>query len=119
MSNLERLGHLVHDERVRQYRTVDRARAVAQISRGAWDGVEKGKPAKRLTYNSIETALGWDLGRCERILGGGEDEQSQTSGLAAEVRASNLSPEAKEEILRRIADENSAPIEPSHISHSG
>jgi hypothetical protein len=72
MSEYERLAELVREARVRRYRTVDKARAVAGISRGAWDNVEHGKPAKPLTYTGVELALGWEYGSCLRILAGGE-----------------------------------------------
>lgn len=106
MTDYDRLAAYVRAERVRRFRTVDAARAVAKISRGAWDNVEKGRPAKALTYNSIEDAFGWEFGDCERIADGAEPtyrDRNDRVDDAEEVRRSNLPDGVKARVLNILA----------------
>lgn len=123
MDNLQRLGQLVKAERRRLYRTVDKARAVAQLSRGAWDNVEHGRPAKDLTYVGVEEALHWAPGSCNRVLDGGDPVPldtpaertyvvragSPSDSLAAEVRASNLSESSKRWLIEHLLTTSDTP----------
>lgn len=82
VDDYERLGRRVKRERVLRFRTVDAAREGTGMSRGAWDNVEHGRPAKDLTYNRIEVRLGWELGDCRRILEGGEPSPGRPTAPA-------------------------------------
>jgi hypothetical protein len=77
--NRERLAQAVKAARMRLYRTVDRARITAGVSRGTWDSIEQGKPVKEFSLGPVEEALGWPQGRALAILAG-EDGESATTG---------------------------------------
>ncbi|MFL6061254.1 MAG: hypothetical protein ACJ72E_08485 [Marmoricola sp.] len=66
----DRLAREVKAARLRKFKTVDRARIAAAVSRGAWDNVERGDSVKDFTLASIEEALGWPEGRALAILSG-------------------------------------------------
>lgn len=106
MRDYERLAEIVQRERIRRYRTVDKAREAAGtgVSRGAWDRVEHGKSAKPLTYDSVELALGWEYGSCERILAGGEPIRS-LEGMLAEVERWPLPEERKRRIIETLRED--------------
>lgn len=55
---------------MRKFKTVDRARIAAEVSRGTWDAVEKGKPVKDFSLAAIEEALDWPAGHALAILTG-------------------------------------------------
>lgn len=93
VDDYKRLGDQVKEARKRKYRTVEKARAEARLSRGAWDNVEHGRPAKELTYNSIEFALGWPLGECARILAG--DSLASDDPFEATILNSNMDESSK------------------------
>lgn len=95
--NREQLGKMVKADRMRLYRTVDKARIAAKISRGAWDHVEQGKPAKDFTLGAIEEALGWPAGRAQAVL-----EGEGVSDIERAVLDSGLSPGARDAILEIV-----------------
>lgn len=66
----KRLADAVRRDRLRLYGTVEKARLMAEISRGAWDHVESGDPVREFTLAAVERALGWDQGRSDEILRG-------------------------------------------------
>lgn len=79
----QELGRRVRADRLRIHRTVDAARMAVTgkpVSRGAWDGVEQGKPAKAFTLAAIEESLGWPQGQAERILAG-DTGHSEAAGI--------------------------------------
>lgn len=78
----QRLADAVKRDRRRKYRTVERARAAAGLSRGAWDNVEKARPVKEVTLTAVEEALEWRPGTAERLLSG---DDVVPSGLSLEV----------------------------------
>lgn len=95
-----RLGREVRAERVKRFRTVDRARIAAGISRGAWDNVERGESVKDFTLAAIELALEWPPGRAQDIIDG-----APIDSIEATVEASNLPPETKARVLGLLAKE--------------
>lgn len=117
VNNYERLGRIVREERLRQgYDTVDAARAGTKVSRGAWDNVEHGRPAKDLTYNRIERRLGWELDDCRRILDGESPSWERASvaidkgtvrklrEILDEARERGDIPDSKRDEILRILD---------------
>ena len=98
-----RLGLQVRAERMKRYRTVDKARIEADISRGAWEHVESGKPVKEFTLGAVEQALGWDAGRAQRIIDGAD-----LGDVEAAILASDMAPETKEAALRIMARDREA-----------
>lgn len=109
-NNRKRLGKMVKADRMRLYRTVDKARIKANVSRGAWDNVEKGKPAKDFTLGAIEDALGWPAGRAQSIIDGGD-----ASDLERTIANSILSPKAIEQILEIVRRETKPPTPPKEV----
>lgn len=69
----KRLGQLVRQRREQLgfYTVVDAARH-AGISRETWTSVERGDPAKPVTYRKIEAALEWAAGSVAAVLADGE-----------------------------------------------
>lgn len=103
---LRRLAREVKAARVKKFRTVDKARIAAGISRGAWDNVEHGRPAKELTYMAIEDALDWPAGHClELIAGDVVPGEVVPEDVEASIRASGLPPSAQERLLGVLAEE--------------
>lgn len=119
VNGYERLGKRVKIERLRRWGTVDKARDGTGVSRGAWDNVEHGRPAKELTYSRVELRLGWQLGDCQRIIDGGEPERSDDrTDIRLRIQASNLSEGDKSAILASLP-EPPQPQPPSDDRKSG
>jgi transcriptional regulator with XRE-family HTH domain len=69
-ANRQRLAKAVKAARLRKFKTVDRARIAAGVSRGTWENVERGDSVKEFSLASIEEALDWPEGRALEILAG-------------------------------------------------
>lgn len=95
-----RLAVLVAADRGRIYRTVDRARIAAKVSRGTWDSVEAARPVKDFSLSAIEEALGWPAGRAQRILRG--DESTGELPPESDLRRHVLSAELPEPVRRAM-----------------
>jgi len=70
--DLQRLAERVHQRRLQLNLSVKRAAGIAELSIGTWKRVEAGEPVRHLTYDKIESALGWTVGSCRKIMDGGE-----------------------------------------------
>lgn len=95
--NREQLGKMVKADRMRLYRTVDKARIAAKVSRGSWDNVEQGKPVKDFTLGAIEEALGWPPGRAQSVI-----EGEAVSDFERVVMESGLRPKARAAVLEIV-----------------
>lgn len=100
----KRLGDAVKAARSRQFRTIERAKAAAEISRGAWEKVERGDSVRPYTLSAVEVALEWPAGRAQAIIDGdpvpGRDEELaslRSSLLEIQRRLDELSPATVEE----------------------
>ena len=71
----------VQADRGRIYRTVDKARIAAGISRGAWEKVEAGASVKVFTLAAVEEALNWPAGRAARIIAGTDEGAEPTADV--------------------------------------
>lgn len=76
--NRRSLGRFVKRERLAKFKTVDRARAVADVSRGAWDNVEAGRKVKDFTLAAIEQALGHQPGLYDAVIAGARQLPGET-----------------------------------------
>lgn len=96
----DRLARAVRADRLRAYGTVEKARAVAGVSRGSWDAVEAGKPVREFTLAAVERALQWPAGHAEAILTGEEEAGVEPSDLRRAILASDdLDPDIKAAML--------------------
>jgi transcriptional regulator with XRE-family HTH domain len=103
------LGHRVRSERVHLRISIDDAAARAQMSPVTWGRVEKGLPARTLSYAGIEAVLGWARGSIDRFL---RDRSEPTPADEPPTGESVTPPNAStrlldpdvEELLRRLAD---------------
>lgn len=70
--DLQRLASRVAARRLELNLSVRRAAALAVMSKDTWQRVELGRPVQNLTFDKVESALGWTVGSCRKILDGGE-----------------------------------------------
>lgn len=70
----KRVGELVVTARKQMGMSANQARQAADISRGAWDNVEKGAGAQELSYFAAERLFGWEIGSIQRYIDNGEPE---------------------------------------------
>lgn len=70
--DLRRLATTVQRRRLQLNLPVTSAAATASVSRDTWKRVERGEPVRHMTYDRIETALGWTTGSCQKVMDGGE-----------------------------------------------
>ena len=82
-----RLGEVVKAARSRKFRTVEKAKTAAEISRGAWEKVERGDHVRPYTLSAVEVALVWPAGRAQEIIDGASSAPDR-DGEVAELRAS-------------------------------
>lgn len=45
---------------------------MAGLSKDTWMRVEGGGPVRHVTYDKVESTLGWTVGSCRKIMDGGE-----------------------------------------------
>lgn len=84
----DRLAREVKVARLRKFKTVDRARIAARVSRGTWDNVERGDSVKDFSLAAIEEALDWPAGYALSILA--DDPVSDGSGERPPGRLAEL-----------------------------
>lgn len=103
--NRDRLAREVKVARLRKFKTVDRARIAAGVSRGTWDNVERGDPVKEFSLAAIEEALDWHPGRALSILTGVDGAASgrRGPGRLAELIAAQVGDEVSHaDFARRV-----------------
>lgn len=83
------LADQVRAARKRMYRTVTKAVANSEASRGAWDAVEGARPVKDFTLTAIEVTLGWPEGYATALLEG-RAVGAPVPGAVAELTDSEL-----------------------------
>lgn len=110
--DLQRLGKVVHTERVARSWSKEAAARIAGISSVTWDRVERGLLAQDTKYAAIATAFGWKPDVIHRILTeddpdflGDDDEPDDESPLERQLRE-RLKTLAEDEIelLLALAD---------------
>jgi hypothetical protein len=70
--DLRRLAARVLERRLQLNLSIKRAADLADLSKDTWMRVESGDNVRHMTYDKIETALGWTVGSCRKIMDGGE-----------------------------------------------
>jgi transcriptional regulator with XRE-family HTH domain len=70
--DLPRLASSVATRRLQLNLSILRAADLAGVSKDTWKRVERGEPVRHVTYDKIESALGWTAGSCRKIMNGGE-----------------------------------------------
>lgn len=95
--DLGRLAAHVHSRRLHLNLSLKRAGDLAGLSKDTWARVEHGEAVRHMTYDKIETALGWTGGSCRKILDGGEAVPLDDSSA---VEITHVPPETLEGEIR-------------------
>lgn len=72
---------------------------MAGVSKDTWKRVEHGLAVRHMTYDKIESALGWTVGSCRKIMDGG-DAVLFDVGVGATAHITTVSPETLEDEIR-------------------
>lgn len=115
-SDRKRLAEAVRRDRLRIYGTVEKARLIAEISRGAWDHVESGDPVREFTLAAVERTLGWHQGRADEILRGESAAPDMSPTRRAILEDPDLDDEHRAALLA-LFDRPETPSPPSHQRH--
>jgi transcriptional regulator with XRE-family HTH domain len=70
--DLQRLAGAVYNRRLQLNLSMRRVAEMAAVSKDTWMRVEDGKPVRHMTYDKIESTLGWATGSCRNVMEGGE-----------------------------------------------
>lgn len=70
--DLRRLAEAVQARRLQIGLSIREAATTAAISKDTWMRVERGDAVRHLTYDKIDSILGWTAGDCTKIARGGE-----------------------------------------------
>jgi len=98
---LGRLATLVHQRRTELKLGVEPAAKAAGISKDTWKRVEAGQRVWDRSFAGIETALGWELGSCKRILDGLDPAAAGSAQAAEEPTVTQI---PKDELKRLVGD---------------
>jgi len=98
---LAHLGQLVHQRRTELRLGVEPAAKAAGISKDTWKRVEAGQKVWDRSFAGIESALGWELGACRRILDGLDPAAAGNAPAAGGATVTQI---PKDELKRLVGD---------------
>lgn len=94
--DLGRLAARVTKRRLRLNLSIKRAAALADgMAKDTWTRVEDGKVVRHETYDRVESALGWTVGSCRKVMDGGEPSLLADNDAVAVVPPEDLEVEVR------------------------
>jgi hypothetical protein len=100
--DLDRLAARVKAHRLQAYPSRKAAADAAGITKDTWQRVEEGKAVREVSYVGVERALGWGVGSCIAIAGGGEPALVDPDSKVA-ATDSATGPRLSAEVVRKAA----------------
>lgn len=96
--NLQELGELIRDERIRRLGALERAAAAGDINHNTWRRIERGRSVRPISYSGIDRAFGVPEGSTLAAAASAEGR----ARLAREIAAS--APELRDPLIDVLAE---------------
>lgn len=100
-NDLERLAKLVRERRLHLGLGIEPAAKLAGMSKDTWKKVEAAQTVRATSYTSIERALRWATGSCERIAASQEPIALEASPTTHTEKIAVI---PKDELKRQVGD---------------
>ncbi|BBB01007.1 hypothetical protein RVR_8238 [Actinacidiphila reveromycinica] len=102
--DLPRLADAVKTRRLALGLARLKAAKSAGINKDTWKRVEEALPVRDLAYAAIDQELGWAVGSCAAIKGGGEPTVATPSTVDPTVTIADATPTDRDDAVRRIVE---------------
>lgn len=108
--DLLRLAQAVKTRRLALGLARSRAADEAAIAVDTWKRIETGRPVREMNYAKVDQVLGWAVGSCTAIAGGGSPTPVQRSASDPAVTIADVSDSERVDAARRVIESASIAV---------